>query len=77
MTASVFLADVGHPPQDVAGLALEGSTDRVEGAESDGLGPTVLQDRDIRRRNLDRFDEISDRHLPFGELNVNVDDNRH
>src|SRR5690606_22510610 len=68
---------VGHPAQDVAGLAVEGAADRVERGEPDRLGPPVLQHGDVGGRDADRGGELADRQVERGETHVEIDDGRH
>src|SRR5690606_16947754 len=68
---------VGHPAQDVAGLAVQGAADRVQRGEPDRLGPPVLQHGDVGGRDADGGRELADRQAALGEQHVEIDDDRH
>src|SRR5215207_5719967 len=65
------------PFEKVTGLALEHPTHGLEGAEAYGFGASVLQHRDIRWCETDKLRELADAQLPFRELNIDADDDRH
>lgn len=58
-------------------LALQRLADAVKRGEAYGLGPPVLQHRDIRRRDADAFRQLPHRHFAFGEHHVEVHSDRH
>src|SRR5918996_1894718 len=68
---------VVDPFEEVARLAAERATHRVERAEPDGLGPPVLEDSDVGRGEPDLVGELADAHLPLGQLDLDVHHDRH
>src|SRR6185437_3016201 len=65
------------PPKDVARLAVEHPTDRVQGGEADGSSSPVLQHGDVCRGDADGGGEVAHGHFASGEHDVELDDDGH
>jgi hypothetical protein len=65
------------PLEQVTGLAVEHPAHGIQGAETNRLGATVLQDRHVRRREPDTLGEFPDAHLAFGQLDVDAHHDGH
>ena len=61
--------------EDVAGLAVEGFADGLEGGEADGLGLAGLQDGKVRLREAHALRQLAERNLTLGHLYIEVYDN--
>src|SRR5215212_6560139 len=65
------------PLEQVTRLAVEHPTHRLQCAEPNSLGATVLQHRDVRRREPDPLGEFTDAHLASGQLDVDAHHDGH
>ena len=66
-----------HPDDDVAGLALEFATHRVQGGQAHRLRLAGLEDRKVRNRDSDASCELGQGHLALEQHVVEADLDRH
>lgn len=68
---------IGTVFDHIAGLALQFPAYRLQRGETDGLGLSVFEDRQVGRRNIDAAGQFAERHLALGHHDVYIDDQSH